>query len=166
MNNVKITGIMACDPHGVIALNNRLPWHYPEEIQFFRKTVLKQTVILGYKTFLELQEDFFKNHFSIVFSKKHHGARLNNVTFVSDIKEFKKVALPKDKACFMIGGAIIARLFLKENLLNDFLLTIVDKEYNGDTFFPLELINAWPRTLLKKNKDFSIYHYSNPQGKL
>lgn len=166
MKNQKITGIMACDPCGVIALNNRLPWHYPEELEFYRKTIEKQCVILGYNTFNEMTDVFLENHYNIVFSKKAKFLMQKNVVFVSSIKEFKKLNFPKDKRCYMIGGAKIAECFLRNNLLDDFLLTIITKKYMGDTFFNLDLVATWPRTLIKQSADFSIYHYVNPKSEL
>ncbi len=163
MKNKKITGIMACDPGGVIALNNRLPWNYPQELEFYRKIIAKQCVILGYNTFIEMPEDFLNNHFLIVFSKKSIYPELKNVVFVSSIEEFKKLTSPVNKKFYMIGGAEIATLFLKNNLLEDFLLTIITKKYAGDVFFNLQLLDSWPRTLIKESADFSIYRYINPQ---
>lgn len=160
----KITGIMACDPHGVIALNNKLPWHIPEEIEFFRKTINGQNIILGYKTFLEMPMEFFKNHFCVVFTKKNILPKKDNVIFVSNIEEFMNLNLPITNKTYMIGGAELAKLFLENNLLHDFILSIINIEYQGDKFFPLETITSWPRQLIKQNKDFSIYYYKNPHG--
>ena len=157
---------MACDPDGVIALNNRLPWSYPEELEFYKKTIAQQYVILGYNTFIEMPDTFFENHSNIVFSEKAKSLNQNNVIFVSSIDEFKQLSFLTNKKCYMIGGAKIAEFFLRNNLLDDFLLTIINKRYPGDKFFPLELIAAWPRTLLKQNADFSIYHYINPKSEL
>lgn len=37
MKNRKITGIMACDPKGVIGLKGQMPWFYPKELSIFIK---------------------------------------------------------------------------------------------------------------------------------
>ena len=164
MHNSKITGIMACDPHGVIALNNRLPWHYPEDVEFYRKTIYRQNVILGYNTFIEMPDAFFESHSGMVFSRKDNISPKKNVIFISGMQEFKQIQCPANS--YMIGGAEIAKLFLQENLLDNFLLTIINKEYPGDKFFPLAAIASWPKKLIKSNQDFSIYQYTNPQGTL
>ncbi len=39
----------------------------------------------------------------------------------------------------MVGGAGIATLFLEQNLIDEFLLTKINKNYDGDTFLPLNL---------------------------
>ena len=59
----------------------------------------------------------------------------------------------------MIGGAEIAKLFLKNYLLNKFLLTRIHKEYDGDTYFPFSLIEKWDVTIITTNKDYTIYKY-------
>lgn len=162
----KITGIMACDPDGVIALNNKLPWHYPQEIEFYRQSIANHCVILGYKTFIEMTAEFTEHHYTVVFTSKPQQSRQQNVHYVSGLEEFKKLRLPTDKKCFMIGGAQLAKYFLQHNLLDDFILTIINNRYAGDTFFPLELITNWPRKLLQQNADFAIYHYFNPTSEL
>ncbi|ABV74376.1 dihydrofolate reductase [Rickettsia akari str. Hartford] len=44
-----------------------------------------------------------------------------------------------DKKIFIVGGAEIAILCLEQNLIDEFLLTKINKNYDGDTFFPLNL---------------------------
>lgn len=58
--------------------------------------------------------------------------------FVKSLYEFWEVVkLFSDKKIFMVGGAEIATFFLKQNLINEFLLTKINKDYEGDIFFLL-----------------------------
>lgn len=59
----------------------------------------------------------------------------------------------------MIGGSEIAELFLKNNMLEKFLLTKIHKEYDGDTYFPLSLIKEWRTEKIIENKNYTIYQY-------
>jgi len=166
MWNRKITGLIACDPTGIIGEKRRLPWTFPEEVAFFRQTTAQQIMITGATTYEEMPRSFFHERYCVVFSKSLYKSSQDHpptVIFVSSLNEFLNLKnLPENKSCYMIGGAEIAKLFLVYHLIDDFLLSIMTKSYSGDTVFPLDLIEHWPRTQLKKTADFSTYHYKNP----
>lgn len=65
----------------------------------------------------------------------------------------------------MIGGGEIANLFLKEGLIDEFILTKIKKVHDGDTFFPFHFLEKWPFFLVRKHQDFDIYRYFNPKLK-
>jgi dihydrofolate reductase len=161
-----ITGIMACDPRGVIAYQHRLPWHYPSDIKFYRDTIAGQIVIMGATTYQELNATFLASHYCIVFSKKTslkpppHGAIVNDATALNALTN-----VPLDKQCYLIGGAKIAEFFIAENWLDDFLLTEIIHCYPGDTFFNKELLATWPKHCLQQTPDYVINHYINPKGR-
>ncbi|MCF8264401.1 MAG: dihydrofolate reductase, partial [Melioribacteraceae bacterium] len=43
--------ISAVSQNNVIGRNGKLPWHIPEELQFFKKTTLNHAVLMGRKTY-------------------------------------------------------------------------------------------------------------------
>ena len=65
----------------------------------------------------------------------------------------------KELEVYMIGGATIAKLFLKNNLIDRFILTKIRKEYHGDTYFPLSLMEDWNRKEMISHKDYIVYEY-------
>lgn len=166
MNGRKIVGLLACDPRGVIGNKGELPWFYPEELDHFRKTTFDQIMIMGHKTFQSIPLTTLKDRFNIVFSRQtikgfEHS---DNVIFISSLNDFLALSnIPVHKKCFMIGGAEIAKLFLIANLLSEFLLTKIHDTYEGDTIFPLDLLQGWPREVIRKDKDFTIYKYSKKE---
>lgn len=50
----KIGMVVACSPEGGIGIENRLPWHLPGDLSFFRQVTLNQAVIMGRKTYESL----------------------------------------------------------------------------------------------------------------
>ncbi len=159
----KICGIMACDPRGVIGKNGNLPWHYPEETAYFRRATKGQVMIMGRKTFESMTKEALNDCTNIIFStsKDFKPAGDNNLV-VSSLEEFLALKnIPLDKKQFMIGGADLARLFLTSNLLDEFLLTKIKKNYDGDVYFPLELLEGWNSQIIQDNKDFIIYKLHN-----
>jgi len=161
----KITGIMACDQHHVIANKGKLPWNCPEDIIFYKKMIKDQVVIMGYKTYQQMPDIFFKSHITIVFSRREHAEINPLVTLVSSLDEFYDLkTLPKDKPCYMIGGAEMAKVFLENKALDDFYLTEIEGYYPGDVFFPMTLMKNHPRLPYTTGPGFTIYYYPLNKG--
>lgn len=161
MSVPKIIGIMACDPRGIIGVDNRMPWHYSKEVEFFNKTTYGHVIIMGRKTFQSLPQSVLNNYFSIVFSKTLKYSDSGNVIFVDSLKEFIELLSRSEEKCYyLIGGSEIAKLLLEANIVDQFLLTRINKHYDGDSFFPIELLQDFTPTILLEDKDFVIYQYS------
>jgi dihydrofolate reductase len=162
----KILGIAACDLKGVIGKNGKLPWHYPEDLKHFSDTTFGSPMIMGYSTFLSLPSHYFDERVTIVFTRQKRQFNQNlNIIFISSITEF--LALERSfKDLYVIGGAEIFNLFLKENLIEEFILTKLKNLYEGDSFFPLPLLNDWSHLKIRETSVFSIYRYFNPQETL
>ena len=161
----EITGIMACDQHYVISNKGQLPWNCPNEIAFYNNMIKNQIVIMGHKTYQEMSVNFFENHITVVFSKKARNESNPLVTIVSSLDEFYHLKnLPKQKQCYMIGGAEIATLFLKNKAIDHFYLSEIKGYYPGDVFFPIDLMNNYSRTVYITDPCFKIYYYTKLRG--
>lgn len=160
---MNITGLMACTANGVIGLNGKIPWKYADELKHFQEITHKQIIIMGRKTFDEMSKlTLLKDRENIIFTRNknlQNKYSAINITFVTSLIEFYNLKLNDKKKIYMIGGGEIAHLFLKNNLLKNFLLTHIHKEYKGDTYFPLDLIKKWNATEITKNKNYTIYQY-------
>ncbi|RDD35706.1 Dihydrofolate reductase [Wolbachia endosymbiont of Cylisticus convexus] len=108
---MKIIGIMAVDPHGVIGINNDLPWHYPSEFKHFCQVTDKQVIIMGRKTFETIPQSVLKNRTPIVFSRNKCFNRGPKCTVVSSMQEF--LLIKSSSQVFVIGGAQIVHLFFR-----------------------------------------------------
>ncbi len=158
MNLHKIIGIAACDPQGVMGKNGRLPWHCPEELRHFSSTIGRFPLIMGYKTFLSMPAHYFEGRTTIIFSRHKHTPTFPEQRFVSSLDEFLRLdgAFP---TLYVIGGAQIYRLFFEAGLMTAFLLTRMKHSYDGDTFFPLSLLEGWNEHIVRDTPDFTIYKY-------
>ncbi len=163
----KIIGIMAASNDGVVGKNNGLPWNYPDELEHFRRTVHGQVMVMGRKTFATTPADLFKQT-PIVFSKHKtevNKTLANRCTVVASLQEFKMHL--NHLACqkiFMIGGAEIAELFLKNQLLSEFILTKIHKDYAGDARIDLRYFDQWHQREIMKTDDYTMYNFTNLKG--
>ena len=156
---MKIIGIMACDPHGVMGAHQKIPWHYPEELQHFRSVTQGKSLIMGRKTFESIPRSTLQACECIVFS--HHPIDFSGLrgVHVASLGKFLKCVAREDQIYYMVGGAQMAQLFLQEGLLDEFLLTRIHTPHAGDCFLPLNFFKAYSPMVLRETKDFTIYQY-------
>lgn len=67
---IKLKAIFACDCDGVIGINNTLPWHIKEDLQYFKSKTENQVVIMGSKTWESLPKKPLANRINVVVSTK------------------------------------------------------------------------------------------------
>lgn len=160
MEDKKVIAIMACDPSGVIGNNGAMPWRFESELQNFLKIVKGGVLIMGRKTLDSLPKSLKDKHNCVVFTKNSRASCENNITFISSLRELWQLKLPRQSELFMIGGAEIAQLFLRNNLISEFILTITKRKYSGDTRLDLSLLNNWKKEMISFCEDYSIYRYT------
>ena len=55
---MKIKLIVAASENNVIGIKNDLPWHLPNDMNFFKKKTINSSVIMGKNNFLSIPEQF------------------------------------------------------------------------------------------------------------
>ena len=119
--------IFACDLNGVIGKNGDLPWRQSTDLQFFKKTTLGKTVVMGRKTWDSLPFPL-PGRRNIVISRSNR----DDVEVMS-IEEVRGLAKTDD--LFVIGGGEIYSIFIEESSV--IYRTIIDSKIeDGDTFAP------------------------------
>lgn len=126
----------------VIAQNGKLPWEIPEDSQRFQSLTLNYTVIMGRKTWEnDLKKRPLKNRCNIVISSSPQQVKKeaqslnesNELLVFTTIEEALSNAVEAEKI-FIAGGASIYAQALK--LADTLELTLVEGNFEGDTFFP------------------------------
>ena len=121
--------ISAISKNKAIGKDNSLLWNIPEDMKHFVKTTKGKTVVMGSNTFFSIGKPL-KNRRNIVLSRDPSKFKEYDVEVISDYNEI----LSLNEDVIIIGGEKIYNLFLEHtDILH---LTVVDKEYDGDTFFP------------------------------
>ena len=133
--------IAACARGGVIGIDNRLPWHLPEDMKFFRETTRGKPVIMGRKTWESLPDAFrpLPGRINIVISR-NPGFQAAGGTVVGSLKDALAAASDAEIA-FVIGGAELYRQALPR--ADRLYLTEIDRDFAGDAFFPAFDRDAW-----------------------
>ena len=68
---MKINLILNRDENNIIGIDNELPYHIPEDFQWFQKNTLHNIVVMGYQTWESLPYKPLKNRYNIVISQNH-----------------------------------------------------------------------------------------------
>ena len=139
MNRPVIALIAALARNRTIGLDNRMPWHLPDDLKRFRQLTIGHRVIMGRKTFDSIGRPL-PGRTNIIISRSNtfnaHGC-----TVVHSVGEALAGAEPTGAISFVIGGAEIYRQALSR--ASRMFLTEIDAEFEGDTFFPPFDVQQW-----------------------
>lgn len=126
----RLIAIVAMSANRVIGREGKLPWHYPEDLKFFKRTTLGHPILMGRATFDSIGKPL-PGRQNIVLSSTMQPRE--GVTVIRDVSELPQ-ACPEAETIFVIGGA---RVF--EDLLpqcDGLYLTYITKDYDGDVLLP------------------------------
>lgn len=132
---MSVSLIVAMDENRLIGNKNALPWHFKEDLKFFKRTTSGHTVAMGRKTFESIRDALggpLPNRKNVVFSRRVES--IEGAHVVRDVEAYMKAAAGKDEEIFVIGGAKIYALALP--YAKRLYITHVEGAYVGDTYFP------------------------------
>jgi len=133
-----ISIIVAVARNGVIGDANRLLWHLREDMRHFRTLTTGHPVIMGRKTYESLGRPL-PNRTNVVITRTV-GARFEGCLTAGSLEQALSMFSP-DEEVFVIGGAQIYRLALA--VADRFYLTVIERDYEGDTLFPAWDASQW-----------------------
>ena len=148
--------IVAIGVNNVIGKGNDLPWHYPEDLKYFKKVTQNHSVFMGYNTFLSIYDRLGKplpkrTNYVLTYENELPCGAIP----IKDLNE-----LP-DEEIFVIGGKMIYEMMLPH--AEKLYITHVKKVHEGDVFFPT--INYENYELISKEStedlDFCVYKRKN-----
>ena len=157
MKNIrKISLIVAVGSRGEIGLDAQLLWHLPGDLQYFKRTTMGHPLIMGRHTFESIGRAL-PGRISIVVSRDGEYRKkidalehCKGVPSVESALEYvdnlPETILPTPYEPFITGGGQIYRECLEKGLVDEVYLTVVKKQYEADTFFPLEKLEGWRET--------------------
>ncbi len=140
MTNPTISLILAMASNGTIGHNNRMPWHLPNDLQFFKKNTLGKPVIMGRKTYEsigkplpERENLIISNTLSRIDGCHIFPSLTSAIAYADTILQAKEIMI--------MGGAKLYQSALP--LMNRLYLTRICAEIDGDTQMqPFDLSKA------------------------
>ena len=126
----QLTLVVAMDAQRGIGVDNKLPWHLPEDLAHFKRVTLGHPIIMGRKTFDSIGRPLPKRRNIVV--TRNAGWAHEGVEAAGSLRE--AIALAGDEQASIIGGAQIFAESLQ--LADRMIVTHIDGIYRCDTFFP------------------------------
>ncbi len=125
--------LVAVDEAGVIGKDNKLPWHLPADLKYFKNLTWGAPVVMGRKTFDSIGKAL-PGRTNIVITRNAAWG-FENVSAVHSLEE--AMAIADDLAVreiFVIGGAEIFKTALPK--AGRIYRTRIHHRFDGDVFFP------------------------------
>ncbi len=146
MKRPPIALIAAQAENRVIGLNNQMPWHLPEDLQYFKKVTLGKPVIMGRKTFESIGRPL-PGRLNIVVTRQQQWAA-EGVEVATSLSEALELAsMQKPDELMVIGGAQIYAEVISQ--ASRIYLTQIHKSFPGDAWFP-QLGTEWEQVACEK----------------
>jgi len=141
---MKLAIIVAQAQNRTIGINNKLPWHLPEDLKYFKQVTMGKPIIMGRKTFDSIKRPL-PGRTNIVITRdaswQHDGVRVvHSLTEARELAESICLIEGQDEA-MVIGGSEIYNQALAD--CDRLYLTQVHAEVEGDAHFPAFAAEQW-----------------------
>lgn len=146
--------IVAVANNQTIGRDNKLPWHLPQDLAFFKKTTQGHPIVMGRKTWESIGKAL-PNRLNIVLTKNSNwvpNSKTNETLPFTHLKENKHsinsgiaiansleqvlASFPKQQTLFLIGGETLYHHALENDLVDEIILTEINRDFEGDAVFP------------------------------
>lgn len=153
---MKISLIVAMARNRVIGKDNKMPWHLPEDLRYFKRVTLNKPVIMGRNTFESIGKPLPQR--SNIIISRNAAYQVEGALVVNSLEQALQLAADihqqqqtqEDGELMIIGGAQIYAQALP--LADRLYLTEVAAEPEGDAFFPAIERSQWQEVAREEHK--------------
>src|SRR5687767_3320271 len=129
-----IIGIVAIARNFAIGRDGKLPWHYPADLKFFKRTTTGHAIVMGWTTWQSIGKPL-PNRLNIVLTRSGELEESDTVKLARSKDEVLELAKHIDHDLFIIGGRKTFETFAPE--IKKWFVTEVPIEVeDADTFMP------------------------------
>lgn len=148
----RIVSVAAVARNGVIGHDGDIPWSIPEDLKHFRAVTRGHTVVMGRKTFDSIGHPLPYRTNIVVTRDPDWNAE--HVFRAGSVAEAIELAAGHAGDTVIMGGAQIYAQAMP--LVTHQILTEVDLEPEGDTFYPEYDAAAWAETRREDHDGFAF----------
>lgn len=130
-NQRTVSLIAAVARNGAIGKDNALLWRLPEDLKFFKRTTLGCPVIMGRKTWDSIGRPLPGRRNIVV--TRNTAWQAEGAEVFHDLTSALAATADVPKVFVIGGGELYAQAL---PLVDELVLTEVDADFEGDTFFP------------------------------
>ena len=134
--------VAAKSKNNVIGIKNDLAWSMPADLEHYHNLVRGSWAIMGRTTYESTYEPVPLQHTIVITRNKDYLVEDDTVKVAHSLAaSFDYAAQNKQKQVFILGGGNIYAQAIK--LADEMVITEIDIEVNGDTYFPTINSNKW-----------------------
>lgn len=128
-----ISFVYAQEAKGGIGYQGGLPWSLPSDLQFFKKTTMGHTMLMGRKTFEAMDQRLLPGRKTVVMTTQAgYGADIDGLEVVTSIEAVLELA--NDQNLMVIGGAeIFKQIWPYADVI---IRTVIADDFPVDVFMP------------------------------
>lgn len=158
MTSLRLSILVAMARNRVIGQDNRLPWRLPADLKHFKSLTTGHIIIMGRKTYESIGRPLpGRTNIVITRQKNFNAIGATIVHSVENALQACKQVSTLNQEHFIIGGAEIFQQTLK--ICQRMYITEIQRDFEGDTFFPEFDPNDWKETQRDK-------HYSDQDNNI
>jgi len=117
----------------VIGKDNRLLWHLPEDLKFFKRQTTGKVMIMGRKTYESIGSRPLPNRTNVVITRNRDFEAPAGVVVFHSLNEALEFYKDEPEICIAGGQQIFEKILPYVDIIY---LTRVHTTIEGDTFFP------------------------------
>lgn len=157
-----------------IGKNNKIPWHIAEDLVRLKNLTIGRVTIIGRKTYESMDYYYEKSGrqmpgklYVIVTRKPDYKTNRENTTTVGSLEDALTLANEEEtplrqgfegqREIIIIGGGQVFKEAMEKDLVDRLYLTIVEGDYNVDTFFPD--YSKFTKIILEEDHDNGKYKF-------
>jgi len=126
--------------NNIIGKNNELIWDLPKDRKRFESLTKNHTIIMGRNSFEKISKMNRNCNYVVFTHNPDYFKNEDKVELVNSIEAIQKY-IDSDEEVFVVGGAMIYRLLF--NYAKKIYVTQIDKDFDGDAFFPIIDEKKW-----------------------
>lgn len=127
-----ISLIVAHDINRVIGFENKMPWHIPGDLAYFKKVTMDKAIVMGRNTFESIGRVLPGRKNIIVTRNPNY--QVEGAEVVNDLAKAIEIAAAYHDEVMIIGGEQIFRAILPK--ADRLYITFIQQVFEGDTYFP------------------------------
>jgi dihydrofolate reductase len=132
--------LVAAGENNVIGKGNKLPWHLPNDLKYFKNQTWAMPILMGRKTFESIGKPL-PGRKSIVITRNEQWQQ-EGIEIVHSIEQAIETSKALGvKEIFVIGGAEIFKTSFSQ--ANRIYLTRIHQDFEGDAYFPEVSDKEW-----------------------
>lgn len=132
--------LFAMDENNAIGLDNKLPWHLPADLKWFKETTMGHHIIMGRNTYESIGR-LLPGRKTVVISRRPNYMIPGASTHPSLAMALEEAKEAGETEAFVIGGAELFKSAIAE--ADRFYLTRIHHVFDADTYLPALNMDEW-----------------------